>query len=88
VGSFRPNAFELHDTRGTRLSGWRSVGTYRTRGAPNDGSARANGDCSLGVLRGGSFADKAISVRSSARFRLRRGRSLLRKRLWVARDLD
>ena len=66
--------------RGTRPSGWRSVGTYRTRGAPNDGSARANGDCSLRVLRGGSFADKAISVRSSARFRLRRGRSILRKR--------
>ena len=33
------------------------------------------------VLRRGSFADKAISVCSSARFRLRRGRSLLPKRL-------
>jgi formylglycine-generating enzyme required for sulfatase activity len=38
-------------------------------GAPNDGSAWMCGDCSLHVLKGGSFADKAILIRSSARFR-------------------
>jgi len=39
------------------------------RGAPTDGSAWTGGNCSLRVLRGGSFADKAIALRSSARFR-------------------
>jgi Sulfatase-modifying factor enzyme 1 len=39
------------------------------RGAPSDGSAWTNGECSLPLLRVGSFADKALAVRSSARFR-------------------
>ena len=35
-------------------------------GAPNDGSAWTSGDCSLRVVRGDSFGDKAIAVRFGA----------------------
>ena len=60
--------------------------TYR--GAPNDGSAWTNGDCSLRVLRGGSFTDKAIAVRSSARFRYDEDVRYYANGFRVARDLD
>src|SRR5271166_6609772 len=69
VGSFRPNAFGLYDTAGNAAEWVEDCWNPSYRGAPNDGSAWASGDCSLHVLRGGSFADKAIALRSSARFR-------------------
>ena len=38
-------------------------------GAPANGAAWTSGDCSLRVLRGGSFLDKSAGVGSAARFR-------------------
>ena len=69
AGSFRPNAFGLYDTAGNAAEWVQDCWNPSYRAAPNDGSAWMSGDCSLHVLRGGSFADKAISIRSSARFR-------------------
>ena len=69
VGSFLPNAFGLYDTAGNAAEWVQDCWNPTYRGAPNDGSAWTSGDCSLRVLRGGSFADKAIALRSSARFR-------------------
>jgi formylglycine-generating enzyme required for sulfatase activity len=69
VGSFRPNAFGLYDTAGNAAEWVEDCWSPSYKGAPADGSAWTTGDCSLRVLRGGSFLDKAAGVSSSARFR-------------------
>ena len=69
AGAFRPNAFGLYDTAGNAAEWVLDCWNPSFKGAPADGSAWMSGDCSLRVLRGGSFADKASALRSSARFR-------------------
>ena len=58
------------------------------RSAPNDGSAWTSGDCSLRVLRAGSFGNKAIAVRSSARSRYDEDVRFHANWFRVARDLN
>ena len=69
AGSFRPNPFGLYDTAGNAAEWVQDCWNPNYRGAPADGSAWLSGDCSLRVLRGGSFLDKSANVRSSFRFR-------------------
>jgi len=88
AGSFRPNAFGLYDTVGNAAEWVEDCWNPAYRGAPTDGSAWTNGDCSLRVLRGGSFADKASAVRSSARFRYDQDVRYYANGFRVARDLD
>jgi formylglycine-generating enzyme required for sulfatase activity len=88
TGSFRPNAFGLYDTAGNAAEWVEDCWNPNYRGAPGDGSAWMKGDCSLHVLRGGSFADKAISIRSSARFRYDEDVRYYANGLRVARDMD
>jgi formylglycine-generating enzyme required for sulfatase activity len=88
AGSFRPNAFGLYDTAGNAAEWVEDCWNPTYRGAPNDGSAWTSGDCSLHVLRGGSFADKALAVRSSARFRYDEDVRYYANGFRVARDLD
>jgi hypothetical protein len=51
--------------RGTRPNG-RRIADPSYDDAPNDGSAWTSGDCSLRFLRGGSFGDKGIPLRSAS----------------------
>ena len=88
VGSFRPNAFGLYDTSGNAAEWIEDCWNPSYRGAPNNGSAWTSGDCSLHVLRGGSFADKAAAVRSSARFRYDEDVRYYANGLRVARDVN
>ena len=88
VGSFRPNAFGLFDTAGNAAEWVEDCWNPSYRGAPSDGSAWTNGDCSLRVLRGGSFGDKAIALRSSARFRYDEDVRYYANGFRVARDLN
>ena len=69
TGSFRPNGFGLYDTSGNAAEWVEDCWNPSFAGAPADGSAWTKGDCSLRVLRGGSFLDKARGVASAARFR-------------------
>jgi formylglycine-generating enzyme required for sulfatase activity len=67
AGSFKPNAFGLHDMAGNV---WQWVqdcfhGDYG--GAPTDGSAWTGGDCSRRVVRGGSWVDRPQFSRSAHR---------------------
>ena len=70
VGSFRANAFGLHDVSGNV---WEWVEDCRHedyRGAPTDGSAwTSGGNCGLRVLRGGSWLDYPPDLRSANRNR-------------------
>jgi formylglycine-generating enzyme required for sulfatase activity len=69
VGSFRPNGFGLYDTSGNAAEWVEDCWNPSFAGAPANGAAWTTGDCSLRVLRGGSFLDKAAAATSAARFR-------------------
>jgi formylglycine-generating enzyme required for sulfatase activity len=69
VGSFRPNGFGLYDTAGNAAEWVEDCWNPSFANAPANGAAWTTGDCSLRVLRGGSFLDKAAAVTSAARFR-------------------
>lgn len=87
VGSFRPNAFGLSDTSGNAAEWVQDCWNGSYAGAPHDGSAWKTGDCSLRVLRGGSFASKATAVRSASRFRYDEDVRYYANGFRVARDL-
>jgi formylglycine-generating enzyme required for sulfatase activity len=69
TGSFRPNAFGLYDTAGNAAEWVQDCWNQTYSGAPGDGAAWTTGDCSVRVLRGGSFTNKAVYLRSSARMK-------------------
>jgi len=68
VGSFRANAFGLHDMHGN-VSEWVEDCWHNdyTEKAPTDGSAWVEGECTGRVLRGGSWEDSDVELRSAAR---------------------
>ena len=69
VGSFAPNAWGLYDMHGN-VSEWvQDCYHYSYRGAPSDGSAWTTGECQYRVLRGGSWRDRAVSLRAAGRSR-------------------
>ena len=88
VASFRPNAFGLYDTSGNAAEWVQDCWNANYKGAPADGSAWKTGDCTQKVLRGGSFTDKAIAVRSSARFRYDEDVRYYANGFRVARDIN
>src|SRR5215813_4855936 len=67
VGSFKPNAFGLHEMHGN-VREWVEDcyhGSYK--GAPDDGSAWIMGDCGGRVVRGGSWFLSPDFLRSASR---------------------
>jgi formylglycine-generating enzyme required for sulfatase activity len=67
VGSYRPNAFGLHDMLGNAWEWTQDCWNPNYKGAPADGSAWATGDCELRAVRGGSWEDSPVGVRSAYR---------------------
>ena len=68
VGSFPANGFGLHDMHGN-VSEWVEdcwFDNYTAR-TPNDGSASLEGNCDGHVVRGGSWEDSEVELRSAAR---------------------
>jgi formylglycine-generating enzyme required for sulfatase activity len=67
VSTYKPNAFGLDDMLGNvfqwTLDCWRADYT----GAPNDGAARQDGDCTQRELRGGSWFSEPAYVRPAYR---------------------
>ena len=67
VGSYEANGFGLHDVLGNVLEWVEDCWNESYAGAPTDGSAWESGDCSLRVLRGGSWYDLPRRLRSANR---------------------
>ena len=88
AGSFRPNGFGLYDSSGNVAEWVEDCWNPSYKGAPADGRAWTSGDCSLRVLRGGSFLDKAASVTTTARFRYDNDVRYYANGFRLARDLN
>jgi len=73
VGSFAPNAFGLYDTHGNVLEWTQDCWNSNYNNAPTNGSAWMSGDCSLAVLRGGSWFNFGNGLRSANRNGFTRG---------------
>ncbi len=67
VGAKQANAFGLHDMLGNVWAWTQDCYNSTYTGAPSDGSAWEAGDCSKRMLRGGSWYNTALVVRSSNR---------------------
>jgi formylglycine-generating enzyme required for sulfatase activity len=67
VGSFRPNAFGLHDVHGNVWEWVQDCWNDNYDGAPSDGSARTTGNCGHRVVRGGSWGHFPRYLRASGR---------------------
>jgi formylglycine-generating enzyme required for sulfatase activity len=69
VGDYPPNAWGLHDMHGNVWEWVEDCWNDSYQGAPGDGSARTEGDCSRRVLRGGSWSYDPRVLRSANRSR-------------------
>lgn len=69
VGSFPANEFGLHDVHGNVWEWVEDCWNNSYRDAPSDGSAWYSGDCSLRVLRGGSWGSEPKYLRSANRYK-------------------
>ena len=70
VGVFGANPFGLHDMLGN-VSEWVQDCWHASYdGAPSDGPTWQSGDCSRHVIRGGSWMDAPIAIRSAYRDRI------------------
>ena len=67
VGEKLPNAFGLHDMHGNVWEWTQDCWNMNYNGAPTDGSAWTRGDCSLRVVRGGSWVIDPQYLRSANR---------------------
>ena len=67
VGLYPANAWGFHDMHGNAAEWTADCWHPDHLGAPPDGSARTDGDCSRRVARGGSYDTPARALRSAAR---------------------
>jgi len=67
IGAFGPNPFGLYDMLGNVWQWVNDCWNESYIGAPNDGSSWATGDCTRHVLRGGSWSNVPIFIRSASR---------------------
>lgn len=70
VGSFKPNAFGLHDMHGNVWEWTEDSWHANYNGAPSDGSAwLSGGDPSIRIVRGGAWRNEGYLVRAAVRER-------------------
>jgi formylglycine-generating enzyme required for sulfatase activity len=88
VGSFAANGFGLHDMHGNASEWvedcWHDEYTAKT---PADGTASREGNCNGHVVRGGSWEDNGVELRSAARTGGGKEEGLYTDGLRIARSL-
>lgn len=67
VGSFRANAFGLHDMLGNAAEWTADCWNPDHRDAPADGRSRRDGDCALRTVRGGGWDEGPAGLRAAYR---------------------
>jgi formylglycine-generating enzyme required for sulfatase activity len=67
TNTFGPNTFGLFNMAGNVAQWVEDCWNPNLRDLPGDGSARLTGDCSVHVIRGGSWNDEPVNLRSAAR---------------------
>ena len=67
VGRYQPNSYGLYDLHGNVWEWVQDCWNDSYVGAPTDGRAWMNGDCSRRVVRGGAWYDRPRYVRSAKR---------------------
>jgi formylglycine-generating enzyme len=67
VGSYKANAFGLHDMEGNVFEWVMDCWAKNYNGAPSDGSPRLDGECGKRVNRGGSWTSAPTGLRSTHR---------------------
>ncbi len=87
VGLKNPNRFGLYDTVGNVAEWTQDCWNDHFKGAPQDGSAWTSGSCSLRVVRGGSWENGPLDMRSAKRTGLSKGFSGSTLGLRVVREL-
>ncbi len=88
VGTYRPNAFELHDVLGNVYEWTEDCWNDSYEDAPVDGSAWFTGECERRHLRGGSWFDRPLYLRSANRFAFGSGAALNSFGIRVAKTLQ
>ena len=68
VNSFEPNPWGLYGVHGNVWEWTEDCWNRSNTGNPGDGGARESGDCSSRVLRGGSWTNNPIALRSANRY--------------------
>ena len=69
VGSFTANAFGLYDMHGNVLEWVEDCVSANYNNAPTDGSPRIDSNCSFRIVRGGSWLNGPLFLRSAYRLR-------------------
>ncbi len=87
VGLFSPNGFGLYDVLGNAYEWVQDCWNASYKGAPGDGRAWKQGNCSLRVARGGSWYVIPRDLRAAFRFRNTTGNRLDNLGFRIARTL-
>lgn len=88
VGSYAPNGFGLYDVLGNAREWVADCYVNNYREAPTDGSAVRDGDCGKRVIRGGSWANSAVDIRTANRSRIDAGTGASYMGVRVAAEVD
>ena len=87
IGSYKASPFGIHDTAGNVYEWVHDCYHRNYTGAPEDGSVWEGGDCSVRVVRGGSYASPASSMRVENRETFPSAKGQYNVGLRVVRDL-
>ena len=86
VGLFAPNPWGLYDTSGNVAEWTQDCYNPNYNGAPTDGSAWHDGDCSMRVVRGGSFSNSGNGSSNVKRSKYKAGSRLTHIGFRVVRE--